>query len=422
MITEQLGKYNFEYRDNTLHWYGVNIKEIAENVGTPVFIFSTEEFVKRIRRLKENTDYDHLLCFSLKSNNNPYFILAIKKEGYGVDVVSGGELYIARKAGVHPKKIVFSGVGKTNEEIQMAQKEGILLLNIESESEYKAVKEISKSQNLNFGISFRVKFEIALDKLHPYLGVGKKESKFGINEDLALELYKNAISNGLPIEGIHFHLGSQIKDLEIFRKASELCENFLGKIESFGCKIKYVDVGGGLGLDYEKLEEPNLKEYIDCFKNIGEKYKVIFELGRYLSAPSGILISKVIRKKEKEGSKVFLVVDSGMTETLRIPLYKVSHKVIPVNLRNSTEKVFDIVGPICENSDYIAQDIVFPNLEEGDLICVLYAGAYTTTMSSNYNGRLFPPEIIISNQKYFVSRKRQDYQELFSRDQFEEQT
>lgn len=421
MITEQLRKYNFEYRDKTLHWYGVNIEQIAEDVGTPVFIFSTEEFEKRIKRLKENTDYDHLLCFSLKSNNNPYFILTAKKEGYGVDVVSGGELYIARKVGVHPKKIVFSGVGKTNEEIQMAQREGILLLNIESESEYRVVRELSKSQNLNFGISFRVKFEISLDKLHPYLGVGKKESKFGINEDLALELYKDAISNGLPVEGIHFHLGSQIKDLEIFRKASELCANFLEKIESLGCKVKYVDVGGGLGLDYEKLEEPNLKEYINCFKKIGEKYKVIFELGRYLSAPSGILISKVIRKKEKEGSKSFLVVDSGMTETLRIPLYKVSHKVIPVNLKNSTEKVFDIVGPICENSDYIAQDIVFPNLEEGDLICVLYAGAYTTTMSSNYNGRPFPTEIIISNQKYFVSRKRQDYGELFSRDKFEEQ-
>lgn len=416
-MLEEMRKYGFEYEQDILHWYGVNLKNLSEKFGTPLFVFSLDEFSKRIKKIKDNTEYNHILCFSVKSNNNPHLIAYVKNEGYGVDVVSGGELHLARRIGIDPKKIVFSGIGKTNEEIELAQKEGILLLNIESESEYKSLRNLSKSNNIKFGVSFRVKFEVSLDKLHPYLGVGKKDSKFGLPEDQAFELYKDAFSNNLPIQGIHFHLGSQIKDMKIFDKASELCATFLERLESSGIRIKYVDVGGGLGLDYEELKEPEIKDYLQCFKKLSKDRTIIFELGRYLSAPSGILISKVIRNKKIKNGKSFLVVDSGMTEILRIPLYKVSHKVVPVSKdHEKNQGIFDIVGPICENSDYIAQDVRFPDLQEGDLICILYAGAYTSTMTSNYNGRIFPAEVVIKDGKYVLSRKRQEYNEIFSRD------
>lgn len=413
---EQMKNYGLEYKKGTLHWYGVNLKDLSEKFETPLFVFSLDEFTKRIKKFRENTEYDHILCFSIKSNNNPHLISCVKNEGYGVDVVSGGELYFARRIGVHPSRIVFSGVGKTNEEIELAQKEGILLLNIESESEYKSLREISKSHNIRFGVSFRVKFEVSLDKLHPYLGVGKKDSKFGIPEDLAFDLYKDAFSNNLPVQGIHFHLGSQIKDMNIFDKASELCGAFLERLESSGIKLKYVDVGGGLGLNYEELTEPDIRSYAECFRKLSKGKTIIFELGRYLSAPSGVLITKVIRNKKIKNGKNFLVVDSGMTEILRIPLYKVSHQLIPVSEHHDNMEIFDIVGPICENSDYIAQNIKFPDLQEGELICILYAGAYTSTMTSNYNGRGFPAEVVIKEGKYFLSRRRQEYHEIFSRD------
>lgn len=415
-MIDEIKAYGFEYKDGELHWYDVNIKKVADEFGTPLFVLSADELTKRVRRIKDFADYEHLLCFSLKANNNPHLISELKKEGCGVDVVSGGELYLARKIGIHPKKIVFSGVGKTNHEIHTAQKEQILLLNIESESEYKIVRELAKHQSVAFGISFRVKFELSLENLHPYLGVGKKDSKFGMSEDLAFELYKDAHKQGLPVEGIHFHIGSQIMEMDIFEKASRLCLLFLERLEMHGIKIKYVDVGGGLGLDYNKLEEPNLKRYVDCFREMSSRnHIIIFELGRYLSAPSGILVSKVIRKKERECSSSFLVVDAGMTEVLRIPLYNAFHRLIPVRLSDGKEmKRFDIVGPICENSDYIAQDVLFPDLEEGEYICVLYAGAYTSTMMSNYNGRPFPPEVVIKNGRCTLSRRRQSYEELFS--------
>lgn len=409
-------RYGLEYKEGELHWYGVRIRDVVNVTDTPVFIFSADEFRRRLRMFKEVTDYKHLLCFSIKSNSNPFLISEVVKEGYGVDVVSGGELFVARKVGVHPKKIVFSGVGKTDDEIRMAQKEEILLLNVESESEYRAIKDMSKSSSIRFGISFRVKFEMVLGDVHSYLRVGNIDSKFGMSEDFALELYEDARRSGLPVVGVHFHLGSQIRDMRVFAIASERCQEFLGRLEELGVGIRYVDVGGGLGMDYENLVEPSLEEYVSCFRNLaGGGRMVIFEIGRFISAPSGLLVARIIRRKEKEGKKRFLVVDAGMNELMRIPLYGAFHKIIPVSQKEEVGTRCDIVGPICENSDYIAQDIEFPELDEGELICVLYAGAYTSTMLSNYNGRPSPPEVIISGGGFTVVRRRQSYQDLLSR-------
>jgi diaminopimelate decarboxylase len=408
---------SLDYKDGVLWWGEVNLKKVAEEFDTPVFVYSLDEFIGRMRAISKSANYDHLLCFSLKSNSVLALLREAAREGFGADVVSAGELFIAEKAGFPGDKIVFSGVGKTNKEILYANEKKVLLVNIESESEYNFIKKLSSEQKINFGVSFRVKFEVQLEKLHPYLGVGKKNSKFGIDESLAFSLYEDASKAGLPVSGIHFHLGSQIKDMEIFRNASELALDFLSKLKKHGIKINYVDVGGGLGLDYENLVDPTFSEYTACFEPIArEGYKIIFELGRAISAPSGILITKIIRKKYSGGKK-FFIVDAGMTEILRIPLYKAYHKVIPLEMNNAhNEEQVSVVGPICENSDYIAQDIVLPDLSEGDLLCILYAGAYTSTMTMNYNGRPLPAEIVIKGKNVFCARKRQTYEDLIARD------
>ncbi len=399
----------------------MSLEDIAKEFGTPVFILCADEFVRRIEMVKNSARYDHLICFSMKSNNNIFLLKEVALSGNGVDVVSAGELFIARHAGIPPNKIVFSGVGKTDEEIIYANKEGILLLNIESISEYEFVRRLSKKQEIRFGISFRVKFDVELGKLHPYLGVGQKDSKFGIAEDVAFELYKDAIKSGLPVRGIHFHLGSQISNMKIFKDAAELCLEFLGELNT---KIEFVDVGGGLAIDYRRSEmgdrlEPSFddidcSEYTASFDKLAKRgYKIIFELGRYISAPSGVLITRVIRRKDREGEKRFLVVDAGMTELLRIPLYNAYHRVIPVVKKDGNKLKFDVVGPICENSDYIVKDEELPrDIRENDLLCVLDAGAYTTTMLMNYNGRPFSPEVVIKNGKFFLSRPRQSYEDL----------
>lgn len=411
---------NLEYKNGELSWGEVKLRKIAEEFGTPLFVYSADEFLGRLKLLDRCADYRKLICFSLKSNSVIPLIREAAENGFGADVVSGGELFIAERAGFPPKKIVFSGIGKTNEEIFQAEQKGILLLNIESESEYKFVKKLFSESGgkLNFGVSFRVKFEVELEKLHPYLGVGKKDSKFGLSEEEAFLLYEDAFKSKIYPNGLHFHLGSQIKDMEIFRKAVELAIRFLSKLKEKGIKLEWVDVGGGLGLDYENLTEPSFKDYADSFKPIADEgYKIIFEIGRAVSAPSGILITKVIRKK-KTSAKNFLIVDAGMTEILRIPLYKAYHKIIPLT-QGDSEQPFDVVGPICENSDYIGQNVLLPDLEEGEFLCVLYAGAYTSSMSSNYNGRTFPAEVIIKGNRFFLARRRQTLHELISRDQID---
>ena len=403
-----------EFRDGELFSSdGVPIRELAENFGTPLFVYSADEFVGRLRAVSESAKYPHIICFSVKSNNVLFLLREVANWGWGADVVSAGELFIARKAGIPPEKIVFSGIGKTNEEISYANKVGILLLNIESEGEYKFVKELSRSQELKFGISFRVKFEVELSKLHPYLGVGKKESKFGLTEDEAFSLYQDAVRAGLPVMGIHFHLGSQILDMSIFKSAVDIALPFLDRLRSSGIDIKYVDVGGGLGINYESGEHPDPSEYTEIFKPIASQgYTIIFELGRYISAPSGILITCVIRRK-KSGEHEFLIVDAGMTELLRIPLYSAYHRVVPVKLRNTGRKKFRVVGPICENSDYISQSAELPDdIDEGDILCVLDSGAYTSTMRMNYNGRPFPSEVVLKNGRVYIARKRQSFEDL----------
>ncbi len=405
-----------EYKDGVLSWGGVNLEKIAQEYGTPLFAFSADVFSRRIKLVSESAKYPHLLCFSMKSNNNYHLLNEVRLAGAGVDVVSYGEFFIAQRCGIDPKKIVFSGVGKSDYEITQVNNSGILLLNIESESEYRFVKKLFSEVGLNFGISFRVKFELSLDRLHPYLGVGKKDSKFGISEEVAFELYEDAVKSNLPVEGLHFHIGSQIKDLEIFYEVSKSALNFVEKLEKeVGVKLRYVDVGGGLGLDYENLTEPPIDRYTDAFKVLADAgYKIIFELGRFISAPAGVLITKVLRKKKREGLKNFLVVDAGMTELLRIPLYKAYHKVIPVRDGVAKEK-FDIVGPICENSDYILQDVFLADVEEGEFLCVLYAGAYTSTMLMNYNGRPFPAEVVIKDGKTTLARERGKWEDLIPR-------
>ncbi len=406
----------FGYKEGVIHWGEINLKKLAQDFDTPLFVYSVDEFLGRMKAISESAGYDHLLCFSLKSNSVLALLKEAAKRGFGADVVSLGELLVAERAGFLPSKIVFSGVGKSNGEIISANEKSILLLNIESESEYNFIKKLSAEQKINFGLSFRVKFEVQLEKLHPYLGVGKKDSKFGLEESIAFSLYEDAFKSGLPVSGIHFHLGSQIKDMEIFRRASELALDFIFRLKKHGINLTYVDVGGGLGLDYENLVEPSFSEYTSCFKPIAdENYKIIFELGRAISAPSGILLTKIIRKKTSGGKK-FFIVDAGMTEILRIPLYKAYQKVMPVEMNSKKEEQVSIVGPICENSDYIAQDIILPDLSEGDLLCILYAGAYTSTMLMNYNGRPHPAEVVIKGKEVFLARKRQSYDDLVARD------
>ncbi len=419
---------HFYYKGDELYCENVPVRKIAEEFGTPVYIYSKAEIVDNFKLLKSLLD-DAKIFYALKANSNPSILKILKELGLGADTVSAGEIYIALASGFEPEDISFAGVGKYEEEIRFAIEKEIFSLNIESAQELFIVNEIAKELNRKAKVLIRVNPDINA-QTHPYISTGIKTSKFGIDADEALEVFKKGskLSN-IEIIGIHTHIGSQIVNVEPFVETAKFIVNYIEKVEKTGVKISHIDFGGGLGVKYknvvrhEKLPfeenddvELDLKvfasEVIKILKQT--RCEIMFEPGRFLIASSGIILGKVLYVK-KSGAKNFVVTDIAMTELIRPALYNAYHQIVPVEIKTDEIEISDIVGPVCETGDFIARDRKMAKVSRGDYIAVMTTGAYGFVLTSNYNARPRPPEILIDGENYYLIRRRETFEDLLSK-------
>ena len=404
----------FEYKNHQLHCEGIPIQKIAEEVGTPFYLYSYSTLVRHFTIFDEAfKGMPHLICYSAKANSNLAFLRLFVNLGGGVDVVSGGELYRAVKGGADPKKIVFSGVGKREDEIEYALKTGILMFNVESSQELQGINEVAGRIGKKATIAIRVNPDID-PKTHPYISTGLKQNKFGIDILRAPMAYRLASQmDNLKIVGIDCHIGSQLVEVEplveALRKLKQLVEN----LRKEGMEIQYLDLGGGLGITYEDEEPPHPTEYASTILEEirGFGCTLILEPGRVIVGNAGVLVSRVLYTKENE-EKRFVIVDAGMNDLVRPSYYGSYHQILPVKEETREEIVADVVGPICESSDFLAKGRKIPNLQSGELIAVMSAGAYGFSMSTNYNSRPRIAEVLVRDDQMFVIRQRENYEDL----------
>ena len=404
----------FEYKNQELHCEGIPISRIAEKVGTPFYLYSYKTLVRHFNIFNEAFEgIPHLVCYSMKSNSNLALIRLFVNLGGGVDVVSGGELYRALKGGANPQKIVFSGVGKKEDEIEYALKAGILMFNVESSMELQAINEVAGRLNKKAPISIRVNPDIDA-KTHPYITTGMKQNKFGIDILRAPMAYRLASElPNLKIMGIDCHLGSQLVEVDPFVEALKKLKSLVDDLRREGMEIRYLDLGGGLGITYNDEEPPHPYEYAS---NILEEIRsfnctLILEPGRVIVGNAGILVSRVLYTKENE-EKRFIIVDAAMNDLVRPSYYGSFHQILPVREENREEVVADVVGPVCESADFLAKGRKIPMLHPGELIAVMSAGAYGFSMATNYNSRPRVAEVMIRDDEIHVIRKREEYQDL----------
>ena len=404
----------FEYKDHQLYCEGISIQKIAEEVGTPFYLYSYHTLVRHFTIFDEAfKGMSHLICYSAKANSNLTFLRLFVNLGGGVDVVSGGELYRAVKGGADPKKIVFSGVGKREDEIEYALKTGILMFNVESSQELQVINEVAGRVGKKAPIAIRVNPDID-PKTHPYISTGLKQNKFGIDILRAPMAYRLASQmSNMKIVGIDCHIGSQLVEVEpiveALRKLKQLVEN----LRKEGMEIQYLDLGGGLGITYEDEEPPHPIEYASTILEEIREFgcTLILEPGRVIVGNAGVLVSKVLYTKENE-EKRFVIVDAGMNDLVRPSYYGSYHQILPVKEETREEIVADVVGPICESSDFLAKGRKIPNLHSGELIAVMSAGAYGFSMSTNYNSRPRIAEVLVRDDQMFVIRQRENYEDL----------
>ena len=391
----------------------LSVETIAKRYGTPTYCYSHKQFKQNILNFKKNfKSFSPLICFAIKSNTNLNLIKEIKQFGLGADVVSMGELMMALKAGINPKKIVFSGVGKTSNEINYAINKNILLINAESENEIKEIEKIAKLKKKRIEIGIRLNPNTDAKTLNQ-ISTGKKENKFGINEKKFLELVEYCEkSKNIDLKCLSVHIGSQILDHRPYEKMLRVIDKVVKKAKY---NFKYIDLGGGMGISYKKKDRLlNYKRYNSAIKKFlkKNKSKIIFEPGRSIIGNTASLISKVIYVKNN-GKKDFIILDAAMNDLIRPALYGSIHKILPGNKTNKkSNKTYDFVGPICESTDKFSSIKNFQELKEKDLVVLNDVGAYGMSLSSNYNLRLKPIEILVKNSKVKVIRKRQTYKDL----------
>ncbi len=405
----------FNYKKNTLYAENVDINVLAEKYGTPLYVYSKRTFLEHFRKVKDAfAGMDTLICYSVKANSNGAILKEMKKEGAGFDIVSGGELFRALRTGVDPKKIVYAGVGKTEEEIKYALKSGILMFNVESQEELKAINDIAKSMKRKADIAVRINPDV--DALtHAYVNTGKKESKFGIDINLALGLYKSAKKlKHINLIGVDMHIGSQITTPIPYISAVTKIVEFVKQLRKEGVRIQYLNIGGGLGIIYNEEKPATADVFAKAVKPYleGLDIKLILEPGRFIIGNAGVLVSRVTYNK-KGRVKNFIITDTGMNDLIRPSLYGSYHKILPVNVKKGSKlQVCDIVGPICESGDFLAKDRHMPEIENGELLCVRSTGAYGMVMASNYNSRPRAAEVMVDGSEHKLIRKRETYDTL----------
>jgi diaminopimelate decarboxylase len=403
----------FHYKNNLLYIDQINIADIAKQIHTPFYLYSATQLKENFLKYKNAfADQNVLICFAVKANSNLSVLNALGKLGSGADCVSEGEIRKAIAADIPPKHIVFSGVGKTKQELSYALSENIMQFNVESIPELLLLNDVAGMQNKIANVAIRINANVD-GKTHYKINTGLKSNKFGIDIDNLTEIVKSLEKlNNIKLQGLSIHIGSQITSLEPYKEAYQIILKTAEMLKSHGCKIEYLDLGGGLGVRYSQENPPEIAEYAELIKKLFYKsnYKIIIEPGRSIAANIGVLISSVLYIKETK-EKTFAIIDAGMNDSLRQSLYDAYHDIVPLSPGNTVTK-YDIVGPVCETSDVFSKDKIMPNLNSGDLVAFKDAGAYGAVMSSIYNSRLLIPEVIAQDTKFAITKNRPSYEDL----------
>ena len=403
---------DFLFRRNKLYCENVSVEAVCQKIKTPFYLYSSKTILNNFDKLSNNLKgCNYLIAYSVKANSNISILRLLAKRGSGADVVSLGELSRALKAGISPRKIVFSGVGKTDVEISNAVEKKILQFNVESQQELLTIEKISRQKNIKANVAVRINPDIEAGG-HPKISTGKKTDKFGVSLEDAIKVYKEASnSRYLNVVGVDMHIGSQILQISPFKNSFSKIEKFCTVLEKNNIKIRNIDLGGGLGIDYSIDNLIDITEqYTKLIKFLSKrsKKKVIIEPGRFIVANSGILVVKIIYKKQND-KKNFIIVDGGMNDFLRPALYNAKHNISEIYKRDNqpSNDYFDIVGPICETADILKKNAKLNiNINRGDILYIDNVGAYGATMSSTYNSRSLIPEVLVNKNNFYLIRKR----------------
>src|SRR5579864_913407 len=404
-----------EYRDQTLYCEEVALADIARREGTPAYVYSRAKILEKFRDYEEAFgEVPHRVCYAVKANGNLSILKLLAEAGAGFDIVSGGELFRVLKAGADPAGVIFSGVGKTAQELDYALEHGIRSFNCESEPELVLLGSLAARRGVQARVALRVNPDVDAST-HPYISTGLRKHKFGIDISEAEGVYESAKAlKNLVLEGVSCHIGSQILDIapmvEVFDKMVALVEC----LRVQGLPIRSVDLGGGLGVPYKPGESaPDIGEYVRamCERVAGHNLEILIEPGRSIVAEAGVLLTRVLYRKIN-GDRQFVIVDAAMNDLIRPALYHSHHEIIPLRQNQAGNITADVVGPVCETGDFLARGREIANVMPGDMLAVCTAGAYGFVAASNYNARPRAPEILVEGGKYRVIRKRESYEDL----------
>ncbi len=406
--------HHFQHRNGELYAEDIPLREVAARVGTPCYVYSLATLRRHYRVFDEAfASIRHLVCFSVKANSNLAVLRTFAREGSGFDIVSGGELFRALKAGADPGKIVFSGVGKTSEEITYALRSGILMFNVESPGELDSINAAAAALGVKARVALRVNPDVD-PKTHPYISTGLKKSKFGIHIQRSIEDYRRARQMPhIDVVGVDCHIGSQLTTVPPFIDALQRVRNLIDRLHGEDFQLRYVDMGGGLGITYNDEHPPEPKDYAAALSEglRGLDVTLLLEPGRVIVGNAGILLTKVLYLKSTD-EKNFVIVDGGMNDLIRPALYGSYQGIEPVVPRDGKLFTADVVGPVCESGDFFAKDRELPAVAPGDLLAVMSAGAYGFVMASNYNTRPRPPEVLVDGGNLYVVRERERLDDL----------
>jgi len=406
--------HHFTYKDGRMYCEDVPLEKIAAEVGTPAYVYSRATLERHYRAFDEPlSGVDHIVCFSVKANSNISVLKLFAHMGSGFDIVSGGELYRVQKAGGDTSKVVYSGVGKTRREIKAALEADIMMFSIESFQELEEIDRVAGSMGKRAPVALRINPDVD-PKTHPYITTGMQKNKFGIDISAAPDGYRaaRAMSNVEPV-GVTCHIGSQIAEIRPFVDSLERLRGLVKKLRDDGMDIRYLDLGGGLGITYDDEEPPHPEEYARALTSNARDLDLtlVFEPGRVIAGNAGILLTKTLYIKDTP-KKHFIIVDAAMNDLIRPSLYGAYHEILPVKETGKPALKADVVGPICESGDFLARDRALPDFQPGDLMAVMSAGAYGFTMASNYNSRPRPPEVMVDGASYRIIRRRESYDDL----------
>ncbi len=406
----------FHYHPDQLCGEDVPLTSVAERFGTPTYVYSRGAILANYRRLASGlTEIPGLICYSVKANSNLRILSLLREAGAGFDIVSGGELARVLRAGADPERVVFSGVGKTVAEMDAGLAAGILMFNVESAGELELLAARARAQGKPAPVSVRVNPDVVA-ATHPYVSTGQIIHKFGVPTDEALELYRRAAaSKHMSVRGVACHIGSQILEVEPFLKAMDEILSVAEALRTMGTDVEFLDLGGGYGIRYADEQPLAMERLMDglAARLRGTTYRLIIEPGRALVGDAGVLLTRVLYVKRSQ-QKNFIVVDAGMNDLMRPTLYGSYHEIVPVEQRPTERLTADVVGPLCETGDFLAQDREMPDVRAGDLLAILTVGAYGYVLASNYNTRPRPAEVLVDGHEVELIRPRERVEDLMA--------